>query len=95
MVASLSEQDFESVGGASGREGLRRTRPNSWKFARPGSSIFVFDSLYSGSRVEMAGESSHGVGSSCAAMVSSILASPQGASEQYMKSLISGFNSKG
>jgi hypothetical protein len=27
---SLSEQDLESVGGASGREGLRRTRP-SWE----------------------------------------------------------------
>jgi hypothetical protein len=27
----LSEQDFESVGGASGREGLRRTRPRAEK----------------------------------------------------------------
>jgi hypothetical protein len=25
--ASLSEQDLDAVGGASGREGLRRTRP--------------------------------------------------------------------
>ena len=28
---SLSEQDFESVGGASGREGLRRTVPREEK----------------------------------------------------------------
>lgn len=28
---SLSEQDFESVGGASGREGLRRTEPRAEK----------------------------------------------------------------
>jgi hypothetical protein len=28
---SLSEQDLESVGGASGREGLRRTEPRAEK----------------------------------------------------------------
>lgn len=39
VAASLSEQDLESVGGASGREGLRRTRPRSWKLARPGSPV--------------------------------------------------------
>jgi hypothetical protein len=32
---SLSEQDFERVGGASGREGLRRTVPRAEKKALP------------------------------------------------------------
>jgi len=36
--ASLSVQDFERVGGASGREGLRRTVPRRSKFARPRSA---------------------------------------------------------
>lgn len=36
LRAILSEQDFESVGGASGREGLRRTMPSSEKYDRPG-----------------------------------------------------------
>lgn len=35
VLASLSEQDFERVGGASGREGLRRTIPREEKKPRP------------------------------------------------------------
>lgn len=35
LRASLSEQDFESVGGASGREGFRLTVPNSEKKPLP------------------------------------------------------------
>lgn len=31
LMASLSVHDFERVGGASGREGLRRTRPREEK----------------------------------------------------------------
>lgn len=46
------------MGGASGREGLRRTRPRSWKLARPGSS-----GLMSEEEVLVDGKS-QGVGSS-------------------------------
>jgi hypothetical protein len=35
LRAILSEQDFERVGGASGREGLRRTFPSSEKKPLP------------------------------------------------------------
>jgi hypothetical protein len=77
MRESLSEQDFERLGGASAREGLRRTCPRSWKLARPGR---VEVSVGAGEEVTVG--RSHGVASSCAAMVSSMEASPQGASEQ-------------
>jgi hypothetical protein len=41
LRASLSEQDLESVGGASGRDGLRRTMPRAEKYPRPWSSGWV------------------------------------------------------
>jgi hypothetical protein len=91
--AILSEQDFESVGGASGREGLRLTIPNSEKYplpcnigpfldaARPGFACGIgkgFGRLVEISLVTPfeAGGIAHGVESSWAAIVSSILASP-------------------
>lgn len=75
----MSEQDLESVGGASGREGLQRTAPRREKFERPRKEVAVsfVAEMVGGALV-------HGVASSWAAMTSSMLASPQGASEQYM-----------
>jgi hypothetical protein len=82
--ASLSEQDFESVGGASGREGLRRVVPRREKWDRPGrEGKGVRDE--EGGRLwfdeggnECKEGRAHGVGSGWAAMVSSMLASPPG-----------------
>lgn len=83
FIVSLSEQDFERVGGASGREGLQRTAPRRSKFERPrradGIPELEVDEL-----VTVAGGVVQGVASGWADMVSSMLASPQGASEQYM-----------
>lgn len=62
LRASLSEQDFESVGGASVRDGLRRVIPSWEKYCLPGS--------------ERCFGKSQGVGSSCADIVNSMLASP-------------------
>ena len=89
--ASLSEQDFESVGGLSALAsspqsltssaeriylpGFRLTTPNCAKDPRP-------------SRGDCNGSSWKGIGqgvaSFCASITNSMLASPQGASEQYM-----------
>lgn len=73
LSAILSEHDLERVGGASGRDGLRRTMPKFEKYERPGR-------VWAGSSDEVcevsAGGRSQGVASSCAAIVSSILASP-------------------
>ena len=94
LRAILSEQDFESVGGASGREGLRRTFPSSEKKPLPYKIGRSGDVIRSESAVEIeesgedrvvdassavpsdAGDIAHGVESSWAAIVSSILASP-------------------
>jgi hypothetical protein len=35
LADSLSEQDLDNVGGASGREGLRRTAPSTEKYPLP------------------------------------------------------------
>lgn len=83
---SLSVQDLLSVGGASGRDGLQRTAPRREKFERPRSvpvpSSEIPDPI---EVVEMVGGALvHGVASSWASMVSSMLASPHGASEQYI-----------
>jgi hypothetical protein len=82
---SLSEQDLESVGGASGREGLRRTTPSREKWLRPRREVAGVgreggDGEREGGRA-IGGEErgrAQGVGSSWAAMVSSMLASPPG-----------------
>lgn len=69
LADSLSEQDFDRVGGASGREGLRRTAPSTEKYPLPCSVV--------GASPEFSlDEFTHGVESSCAAIVISILASP-------------------
>ena len=70
--ANLSEQLFEKEAGASERAGLRRTMPSWSKYPRPSSP--------SGSGMSRV----QGLSSSWAAMVSSMLASPHGASEVYM-----------
>jgi hypothetical protein len=67
---SLSEQDLDSVGGASPRAGLRRTIPNVEKCARPGRPGGEERSREAG------GGRSQGEGSAWAAIVSSMLASP-------------------
>lgn len=98
--ASLSVQDLLSVRGASGREGLRRTEPRWEKLERPRRAEIEASRWTSGrldryselsvlalsmKDAEMVGGALvHGVASSCASMTSSMLASPQGASEQYM-----------
>lgn len=73
--ASLSVQDLESVGGASGREGLRRTVPREEKWPRP-RRVGVDEE----GEVERGGSGggSHGVASVWAAIMSSMLASPPG-----------------
>jgi hypothetical protein len=100
FMASLSVQDLLSVGGASGREGLRRTEPRWEKLERPRraeieasrlasgrldghSELSIFTLLTKDAEI-VGGALVHGVASSCASMTSSMLASPQGASEQYM-----------
>ncbi len=89
LSASLSEHDFESVGGASPLAGLRRTVPSWEKKARP-------ESRESGTHDEAGGAGiSHGAASSWAAIVSSMLASPHGASEQYMCTVTPSFKAKG
>ena len=80
FAASLSEQDLLSVGGASGREGFARTMPRREKFERP----LRAEGSWSAVEARVGGALVQGVASSWRAMVSSILASPQGASEQYM-----------
>lgn len=100
LRVSLSVQDLLRVGGASGREGLARTTPRWEKFERPRRALSSMCSAESpvvcpGVLGDCGGDTAvaswrvggglvHGVASSCAAMVSSMLASPQGASEQYM-----------
>jgi hypothetical protein len=73
--ASLSEQDFDKVGGASGREGFLRIIPSSEKYPRPfrdiSRSAAILMSLLGDS-----GGRAHGVSSFWAAIVSSMLASP-------------------
>ena len=83
---SLSVQDLLSVGGASGREGLQRTAPRREKLDRPRNAPApsMGDSEPSEADDMVGGALAHGVASSWASMVSSMLASPQGASEQYM-----------
>lgn len=76
LRAILSEQDLETVTGASGRPGFRRTMPSLEKCPRPKSEALGFDSgSDSGSGVSDTG-ASHGESSSWRAIVSSILASP-------------------
>lgn len=88
LRASLSVQDLLRVGGASGREGLRRTEPRWEKLERPRRADGVVASSNSEAdddRVDIVGGGLvHGVESSWASMTNSMLASPQGASEQYM-----------
>lgn len=100
LRVSLSVQDLLRVGGASGREGLARTTPRWEKFERPRRALGPMSSSVSpvvcpgglsdcGDDATVAswrvgGGLVHGVASACAAIVSSMLASPQGASEQYM-----------
>lgn len=100
--ASLSVQDFERVGGASGLEGLRRVRPRREKKARPwrvgcwlsdgrdeGIRDGEVDGSVEGGKEE--GGRSHGVASSCAAIISSILASPPVQFHQLIFKLQSSF----
>jgi len=82
MSASLSVQDLLSVMGASGREGLQRTAPRRSKLERPRSAEDLVGFGVTGSMVRAGFV--HGVESSWAAMMSSMLESPHGASEQYM-----------
>ena len=100
LRVSLSVQDLLRVGGASGREGLARTTPRWEKFERPRRALSPMSSAESpvvgpGGLGNCGGDAAvaswrvggglvHGVASACAAIVSSMLASPQGASEQYM-----------
>ena len=88
LRAILSVQDLLSVGGASGREGLQRTAPRREKFERPRRAATVevetLDSYEDEDDVIVGGGDVHGVASSCASIMSSMLASPHGASEQYM-----------
>lgn len=76
-IESLSLQDFEKVGGQSARPGFVRTTPSSEKYWRPGRRP-VISAEVSGEVVEVGvGERVvQGAGSSWAAMVSSMLASP-------------------
>jgi hypothetical protein len=81
--AILSEHDFDSVGGASGREGFKRTAPRLPKCERPRSAVVSGTESAVVWRMRGGGVI-HGVESSWASMTNSMLASPQGASEQYM-----------
>jgi hypothetical protein len=83
---SLSVQDLERVGEASGREGLRRTRPRCEKLERPrrADGVSMGEVVAAGMSDMVGGGLVHGVASSWASMINSMLASPQGASEQYM-----------
>lgn len=47
LAAILSEQDFDSVGGASGREGFRRTAPRFEKYPLPWR-VVVSSSMFGG-----------------------------------------------
>jgi hypothetical protein len=92
LRASLSEQDLEREGGASPREGLRRTIPRWEKKARPGrvvvmgllvvwggggEGLVVLVSV-GGGVGERDGGTSQGEASGWADMMSSMLASPPG-----------------
>lgn len=81
FTVSLSVHDLLSVGGASGREGLHRTAPRREKLERPRNAPALSGNA---SDLTVGGALVHGVASSWASMVNSILASPHGASEQYM-----------
>ena len=70
--------------------GFRRTMPSCEKYPLPSS--FASSRLLSAA--ELAG-SAHGVASFCASIMSSMLASPHGASEQYMCSFRSSRRVKG
>lgn len=106
LRASLSEHDFDSVGGASGRAGLRRTTPRWEKHARPSRrrsgvaeeedelKLSALATAFRSIRCGGSGDS-HGEASSCADMVSSMEASPQGASEQYICMVTSSLQMKG
>lgn len=61
--AILSEQDLERVGGASGREGFRRTQPSAEKYPRPWSMVGSVDGKLS-EEVAVEGGRSQGVESS-------------------------------
>lgn len=105
--ASLSVQDLERVGGASGREGLRRRCPRWEKLERPrraDGSGEMEDGPEERGRLDVgvdegddtvAGGEVQGVASTWEDMTSSMLASPQGASEQYMWMWTSGGMVKG
>lgn len=102
LSASLSVQDLLRVGGASGRDGLQRTAPRRAKLERPRRALgFCSSGLMERSLAEMLGAETVGaalvqdVASSWAAITSSMLASPQGASEQYMWILTSERRVKG
>ena len=79
LRVSLSVHDFERVGGASGREGFRRTRPREEKYERPwrrgcaGSSV-----------VTVTGGGVQGVESVWRAIVNSMLASPPVACQRFL-----------
>ena len=75
LRASLSEHDFERVCGASGREGLPLTCPRAEKYSRPRRRDCWLGDAEGTVMLASAGVS-HGVESSWAAIVSSILASP-------------------
>jgi len=76
-IESLSLQDFEKVGGESARPGFVRTTPSSEKYCRPWRRL-VGGAEVSGKVAEegVSGRVVQGVGSSWAAMISSMLASP-------------------
>jgi hypothetical protein len=94
VSASLSVQDFDNVGGASGLEGFRRTAPRCPKCERPRSAngadesssaeIAVLPFVWEDELKIVGAGLVQGEASSCASMISSILASPHGASEQYI-----------
>jgi hypothetical protein len=98
MRASLSVHDLLNVDGASGREGLQRTAPRCEKCERP--RIIEAEGIITGSVLSELNDTIdagvvQGVASSCLSITSSILASPHGASEQYMKMLTSSLIVKG
>lgn len=86
LIENLSLQDFDNVSGASAREGLRRTMPSSEKYPLP---FITCDGSHSSEAIV------HGVASSWELMTSSMLASPQGASEEYMKIFTPSLMAKG
>lgn len=101
FVASLSVHDLDDVGGELARAGLRLTIPNSEKDARPFRtavpSLDVDATGFASLEIDTGAANviGQGVASAWCRMVNSMLASPQGASEQYMRIFQPSLISKG